>query len=41
MPRAIAKAIYGSEYYQNKEIATAMDAFAAGVDSAAIRRHWS
>jgi hypothetical protein len=31
MPRAIAKAIYGSEYYQNREIATAMDAFAAGV----------
>ncbi len=31
MPRAIAKAIYGSEYYQNREITQAMDAFAAGV----------
>ncbi len=31
MPRAIAKAIYGSEYYQNREITHAMDAFAAGV----------
>jgi hypothetical protein len=31
MPRAIAKAIYGSEYYQNREITAAMDAFAAGV----------
>jgi hypothetical protein len=31
MPRAIAKAIYGSQYYQNREITKAMDAFAAGV----------
>ena len=31
MPRAIAKAIYGSEYYQNREITQALDAFAAGV----------
>jgi hypothetical protein len=31
MPRAIAKAIYGSEYYQNREITTAMESFAAGV----------
>jgi hypothetical protein len=31
IPRAIAKAIYGSEYYQNREINAAMDAFAAGV----------
>jgi hypothetical protein len=31
MPRAIAKAIYGSEYYQNREITTAMETFAAGV----------
>ena len=31
MPRAIAKAIYGSEYYQNREITTAMDDFATGV----------
>jgi len=31
MPRAIAKAIYGSEYYQNREITAALDAFAAGV----------
>ncbi|HWM04285.1 MAG TPA: hypothetical protein VNP92_18265 [Actinophytocola sp.] len=31
MPRAIAKAIYGSEYYQNREITQAMDAFAAGI----------
>jgi hypothetical protein len=35
MPRAIAKAIYGSEYYQNREITQAMDAFAAGVLSSA------
>src|SRR3954453_8057454 len=31
MPRAMAKAIYGSEYYQNREITQALDAFAAGV----------
>ena len=31
MPRAIAKAIYGSEYYQNREITQAMEAFADGV----------
>ena len=31
MPRAIAKAIYGAEYYQNREITHALDAFAAGV----------
>lgn len=31
MPRAIAKAIYGSEYYQDREITQALDAFAAGV----------
>jgi len=31
-PRAIAKAIYGSEYYQGGEIASALDTFAAGVD---------
>jgi hypothetical protein len=31
MPRAIAKAIYGSEYYQNREITQALEAFAAGV----------
>ncbi|MDT7710484.1 MAG: hypothetical protein QOG20_6091 [Pseudonocardiales bacterium] len=31
VPRAIAKAIYGSEYYQNREITKAMEAFAAGV----------
>lgn len=31
MPRAIAKAIYGSEYYQNREITGALDAFAAGI----------
>jgi hypothetical protein len=30
-PRAIAKAIYGSEYYQGKEIASALDEFAEGV----------
>jgi hypothetical protein len=30
MPRAIAKAIYGSEYYQNREITQALDAFASG-----------
>ncbi|MEJ2864345.1 hypothetical protein [Actinomycetospora flava] len=29
--RAVAKAIYGSEYYQNKEIAGALDKFAANV----------
>jgi hypothetical protein len=31
MQRALAKAIYGSEYYQNHEIAQALDTFAAGV----------
>ncbi|MGE3287492.1 MAG: hypothetical protein AB7J32_15505 [Pseudonocardia sp.] len=31
MKRALAKAIYGSEYYQNREIAQALDTFAAGV----------
>ena len=31
MSRAIAKAIYGAEYYQNREITTAMDEFAEGV----------
>jgi hypothetical protein len=30
-PRAIAKAIYGSEYYQNREITKALDEFAASV----------
>jgi len=30
-PRAIAKAIYGSEYYQGREIATALDSFAEGI----------
>ena len=30
-PRAIAKAIYGSEYYQGREIATALDEFATSV----------
>ncbi len=29
MPRAIAKAIYGAEYYQGREITTALDTFAA------------
>ncbi|GLZ48883.1 hypothetical protein Acsp06_50680 [Actinomycetospora sp. NBRC 106375] len=29
--RAVAKAVYGAEYYQNKEIATALDTFAANV----------
>jgi hypothetical protein len=31
MPRAIAKAIYGAQYYQNREITQALDAFATGV----------
>ena len=31
IPRAMAKAIYGSEYYQNREITKALDAFAAGI----------
>jgi hypothetical protein len=30
-PRALAKAIYGCEYYQNREITQALDAFAASV----------
>jgi hypothetical protein len=30
-PRAIAKAIYGSEYYQHGEIESALDSFAAGI----------
>src|ERR1700710_955319 len=30
-PRALAKAVYGSEYYQNREIAQALDAFAESV----------
>jgi hypothetical protein len=30
-PRAVAKAIYGSEYYQNREIAAELDAFAQSV----------
>jgi hypothetical protein len=30
-PRALAKAIYGSEYYQNREIAGALDTFAQNV----------
>ena len=32
-PRALAKAIYGTEYYQEHEIATELDAFAASVDA--------
>ncbi len=31
IPRAVAKAIYNSEYYQDREITAAMEAFAAGV----------
>ncbi|GAA3231271.1 hypothetical protein GCM10017691_25060 [Pseudonocardia petroleophila] len=31
VPRAIAKAIYNCEYYQDQEITAALDAFAAGV----------
>lgn len=31
MSRAVAKAIYGAEYYQNREITKALDAFAEGV----------
>ncbi len=31
MPRAIAKAIYGIEYYQDGKIAAALDAFAEGI----------
>jgi hypothetical protein len=31
MSRAVAKAIYGAEYYQHREITKAMDDFAAGV----------
>ncbi|HEX4392075.1 MAG TPA: hypothetical protein VH084_11115 [Mycobacterium sp.] len=30
-PRAVAKAIYGSEYYQNREITKALDEFAEGI----------
>jgi hypothetical protein len=30
-PRALAKAVYGSEYYQHREIAHALDAFAESV----------
>ncbi|HEX8933916.1 MAG TPA: hypothetical protein VF788_06950, partial [Pseudonocardiaceae bacterium] len=30
-PRALAKAVYGSEYYQNREITQALDAFAESV----------
>jgi hypothetical protein len=30
-PRALAKAVYGSEYYRNREIAQALDAFAKSV----------
>jgi hypothetical protein len=30
-PRAVAKAIYGTEYYRRKEIFTALDNFAAGI----------
>ncbi|SRR5579884_1474051 len=30
-PRALAKAVYGSEYYQNREITRALDAFADSV----------
>ncbi|WP_214367236.1 hypothetical protein [Pseudonocardia sp. H11422] len=30
-PRAVAKAIYGAEYYQNREITAALDTFAAGI----------
>ncbi|GAC1616125.1 MAG: hypothetical protein NVS4B5_06140 [Vulcanimicrobiaceae bacterium] len=33
-PRALAKSIYGSEYYQGREIATALDEFAANVFAA-------
>ncbi len=33
-PRALAKSIYGSEYYQNKEIATALEDFAKSVFTA-------
>ena len=33
-PRALAKSIYGSEYYQNREIATAMDDFSKSVFAA-------
>jgi hypothetical protein len=31
VPRAVAKAIYGSEYYQNREITSALDEFAEGI----------
>lgn len=31
IPRAVAKAIYGSEYYQDGEITSALDEFAAGI----------
>lgn len=34
-PRAVAKAIYGSEYYQNREITRELDAFAASVNASA------
>ena len=31
MSRAVAKAIYGAEYYQNREITKSLDAFAEGI----------
>ncbi|MQA14310.1 MAG: hypothetical protein GEV09_09095 [Pseudonocardiaceae bacterium] len=34
-PRALAKAIYGAEYYQNREITRELDAFAQSVDASA------
>jgi hypothetical protein len=34
-PRAVAKAIYGAEYYQNREITRELDAFAESVDASA------
>jgi hypothetical protein len=33
--RAVAKAIYGAEYYQNREISRELDAFAQSVDASA------